>query len=220
MSARLEIQKLIAGVDEAGRGPLAGPVVAAAVILDPQHPLPGLKDSKLLSEKKREQLLLLIQENALAWAVGRASVEEIDQLNILQASLLAMQRAVAALQWVPELALIDGNRCPANLPCPARAIIGGDQTVPAISAASIIAKVTRDREMLDWHVQFPQYGFARHKGYGTQAHLEALSAYGPSPIHRHSFAPVSEMLRRASQTLRADNASPGIPEEPPLAHSE
>jgi len=186
-------QKYIAGVDEVGRGPLAGPVVAAAVILDPNRPIVGLKDSKLLSEKKREHLFILIQQNALAWAVGYATVEEIDTLNILQAALLAMQRAVAGLQLAPEFALIDGNRCPQHLPCAAQAIIGGDRTVPAISAASIIAKVTRDREMLVWHEKYPQYGFKQHKGYGTREHLSALSAHGPSNIHRRSFAPVAAL---------------------------
>lgn len=186
----VEKQKIIAGVDEVGRGPLAGPVVAGAVILDPNRPIPGLKDSKQLSEKKREQLFSMIQESALAWSIGRATVEEIDQLNILQASLLAMQRAIAALTNCPDLALIDGNRCP-SLSCEAQAIIGGDRKIPEISAASIIAKVTRDREMLVLHEKFPEYGFNQHKGYPTQQHLDALRQHGPSLIHRRSFAPVA-----------------------------
>jgi ribonuclease HII len=183
-------EKWVAGVDEVGRGPLAGPVVAAAVILHPDRPIEGLKDSKKLSEKKREELFWLIQERALAWSIGQASVEEIDRINILQASLLAMQRAVAGLRQVPDLALVDGNQCPV-LACETQAIIRGDQTVAAISAASIIAKVTRDREMVLWDQKFPQYGFAKHKGYGTGQHLAALSAHGPSLIHRRSFAPVA-----------------------------
>jgi ribonuclease HII len=187
---RLVTEQWIVGIDEAGRGPLAGPVVAAAVILDPQRPIVGLQDSKLLSEKKREYLFTLIQEQALAWAVGEASVEEIDHLNILQASLLAMQRAVAALKITPTKALVDGNRCP-DLPCQAEAIIEGDKKIPAISAASIIAKVTRDHEMRRLDKKFPHYGFAQHKGYGTRLHLAALAEHGPSRIHRLSFAPVA-----------------------------
>lgn len=190
--SRKRVEKIIAGVDEAGRGPLAGPVVAAAVILDPQHVIPGLNDSKLLSEKKREQLFLLIKEHALAFAVAKASVEEIDRLNILQASLLAMQRAVAQLQLLPQLALIDGKHSP-NLSCACQTIIQGDQKIPAISAASIVAKVVRDDEMRSWDKQFPQYGFAAHKGYGTSQHLKALSLHGPCSIHRRSFAPVAKL---------------------------
>src|SRR6185312_3434337 len=181
----------IAGVDEAGRGPLAGPVVAAAVILSPTIHIPDLMDSKQLTEKKREELFDLIYAHALAVGVGRADVEEIDRINILQASLLAMKRAVENLTITPHLALIDGNCCP-KLSCEAKAIIRGDATEPAISAASIIAKVTRDREMLQWDVQFPQYGFAQHKGYGTAMHSERLKLHGPSVIHRRSFAPVRE----------------------------
>ena len=187
-------QKYIAGVDEAGRGPLAGPVFAAAVILNPKRPIRGLKDSKLLSEKKREYLYRLIQERALAWSVAHASVEEIDALNILQASLLAMQRAIATLSIQPDLTLIDGNRCPSNLVGEVRAVIAGDRTVPAISAASIIAKVTRDREMRIWHEQFPQYGFDQHKGYATPEHLDALKTHGPTLIHRRSFEPVAVLI--------------------------
>lgn len=187
--------QLIAGVDEAGRGPLAGPVFAAAVILDPAKPIDGLTDSKLLTSKKREQLFTLIQTTAKAWTIARADVHEIDEINILQASLLAMQRAVEALNIKPELALIDGNKCP-QLFCPTKAIIGGDKTVPEISAASILAKVARDAEMLILDQQYPDYGFAQHKGYGTKQHLIALKKFGASPIHRRSFAPVQEVLHR------------------------
>jgi ribonuclease HII len=186
--------KFVAGVDEVGRGPLAGPVVAAAVILDPDRPIAGLADSKLLSEQKREELQILIEERAIAWAVGRAEIEEIDQINILQASLLAMRRAVLALRPQPEFALIDGNRCPI-LPCPAEAIIKGDLTVAAISAASILAKVSRDREMVELDRQYPGYGFASHKGYPTKAHLTALAMLGITPIHRRSFGPVKKYVQ-------------------------
>ena len=188
-----DTEKLSAGVDEAGRGPLAGPVIAAAVILNPAKPIAGLADSKMLSEKKREILATIIQEQALAWALGRAEVEEIDNINILQASLLAMQRAVEKLIIKPELALIDGNKCPV-LNCKTQAVIQGDKTVPAISAASILAKVTRDKEMLLLHEQYPQYGFAKHKGYGTKIHLDALHQFGVSAIHRRSFAPVRQIV--------------------------
>lgn len=186
--------QLIAGVDEVGRGPLAGPVVAAAVILDPKRPIEGLADSKALSEKRREELAVLIREQALAWALGRAENEEIDQINILQASLLAMRRAVLALRPGPEFALVDGNRCP-DLPCPADAIIKGDATVAVISAASILAKVSRDREMITMDQQYPGYGFASHKGYPTKAHLLALSTLGVTPIHRRSFGPVKKYVQ-------------------------
>ncbi|MCE3238099.1 MAG: rnhB [Gammaproteobacteria bacterium] len=182
---------MIAGIDEAGRGPLAGPVYAAAVILNPEKPVVGLTDSKLLNAKQRESLFILIQEHALAWAVGYAEVEEIDRLNILQATLCAMQRAVAALAIIPQLALIDGNTSP-KLSCETKTIIGGDLIEPAISAASIVAKVMRDREMQRLDEQFPQYGFAQHKGYGTKAHLLALKKHGPSCVHRRSFAPVAK----------------------------
>lgn len=182
--------KMIAGVDEAGRGPLAGPVIAAAVILDPAHPIEGLADSKKLSHQHRERLFQLIRERALAWSVARATVTEIDSLNILQATLLAMRRAVQKLSLLPELALIDGNRCP-PLSCPAQAIVKGDETEPAISAASIVAKVLRDRIMLLLDRKYPQYGFSSHKGYPTAAHIHALSLHGPSRVHRLSFAPVS-----------------------------
>ncbi|WP_338055859.1 ribonuclease HII [Sulfurivermis fontis] len=184
---------LVAGVDEVGRGPLAGPVVTAAVILDPARPIDGLADSKKLSEKRREALAELIKERALAWAIGRAEVEEIDRLNILQATLLAMQRAVASLDPAPQHALIDGNRCP-KLPCTAEAIIQGDGKVPVISAASILAKVTRDREMVEMDALYPGYGLAGHKGYPCKAHIEALERLGPTPIHRRSFGPVKKLL--------------------------
>lgn len=181
------------GVDEAGRGPLAGPVVAAAVILDPARPIAGLADSKKLSAARREKLAVEIRAKALAWCVAEASVAEIDTLNILQATLLAMQRAVAGLAVQPGEALIDGNRCP-KLAVPARAIVGGDATVAAISAASILAKTTRDAGLLVLHAAYPQYGFDRHKGYGTAEHLAALREHGPTPHHRKSFAPVREQL--------------------------
>ena len=184
---------LIAGVDEVGRGPLAGPVVTAAVILDPQRPIAGLADSKVLSEKRREALFDEIREKALCWAIGRCEVEEIDELNILQATMLAMQRAVAGLDPVPQHVLIDGNRCPA-LPCSAEAVIGGDGSVPVISAASILAKVTRDREMVELDRQYPGYGLAGHKGYPTKAHVQALAELGVTPIHRRSFGPVRRFL--------------------------
>lgn len=182
----------VAGVDEAGRGPLCGPVYAAAVILDPSRPINGLNDSKKLSEKKREALAPLIRERALAWAVGVATVEEIDRLNILHASMLAMRRAVEGLGVPPDEVLIDGNRVPPGLVMPARAIIGGDASEPAISAASILAKTGRDHEMMALAAFYPQYGIARHKGYPTPEHLAALRAHGPSPIHRRSFAPVAQ----------------------------
>jgi ribonuclease HII len=181
---------LIAGVDEAGRGPLAGPVIAGAVILNPAKPIAGLADSKKLTEKQREYLFELIKENALAWAVGRAESEEIDRVNILQATFLAMQRAIAGLAIAPQLALVDGNQDP-KLFCPTKTIINGDQTEPAISAASIIAKVTRDREMVNFDLQYPQYGFAKHKGYPTKLHVIALEKFGPCELHRRSYAPVA-----------------------------
>lgn len=184
----------IAGVDEAGRGPLAGPVYAAAVILDPTRPIIGLADSKVLSEKKREQLAVLIRERSLAWAIARAEVAEIDRLNILQASLLAMQRAVAELGVAPTKALVDGRDCP-ELPCQVEAIIGGDSTIPAISAASILAKVARDQELYRLDKLYPGYGFAQHKGYPTKAHLAALAELGVSPVHRRSYAPVRRHLQ-------------------------
>lgn len=186
---------LIAGVDEAGRGPLAGPVVAAAVVLDPAQPIEGLTDSKKLTERQREGLFPIIQQRALAWAIGRAEAVEIDQVNILQATFLAMQRAVASLKINPELILVDGNQLP-KFNSKTIAIIKGDLTEPAISAASILAKVTRDREMLTYDSQFPQYGFAKHKGYPTKAHFAALEKHGPCSIHRRSFAPVKDIIEK------------------------
>ncbi|ACT12005.1 ribonuclease HII [Pectobacterium aroidearum] len=183
----------IAGVDEVGRGPLVGAVVTAAVILDPTRPIVGLADSKQLSEKRRLALYDEIKEKALAWSLGRAEPEEIDQLNILHATMLAMQRAVAGLAVVPDFVLIDGNRCPA-LPMPSQAVVKGDSRVAEISAASIMAKVTRDREMVELDERFPAYGFAQHKGYPTAFHLEKLAALGATEFHRRSFAPVKRAL--------------------------
>ena len=179
----------VCGVDEAGRGPLAGAVFAAAVILDIERPILGLADSKKLSEKKRNYLADQIKECALAWAIAKAEAEEIDNINILQASLLAMRRAVEKLALVPSEALIDGLHCP-KLSMPCRAIVRGDCSVAEISAASILAKTARDAEMLDLHLVYPQYGFDRHKGYPTALHLEALRSHGASEVHRKSFAPV------------------------------
>jgi len=187
---------LVAGVDEAGRGPLAGPVVAAAVILDPRQPIAGLADSKKLTARRRERLFDAIRAKALCCAVAEASVEEIDRLNILQATLLAMQRAVAGLRLPPAKVLVDGNRLP-RLAMRAEAVVGGDARVAAISAASILAKVTRDRWCVEVDAQWPQYGFAAHKGYGTAAHLAALQAHGPCALHRRSFAPVAAALAQA-----------------------
>lgn len=184
---------LVCGIDEAGRGPLAGPVVAAAVILDPVRPIAGLNDSKKLSEKRREALAVEIREKALAWAVAEASVEEIDQLNILHATFLAMQRAVAALTVAPERAMVDGNRGP-KLPIPVEAVVKGDGKIASIAAASILAKTVRDAGMLALHAAYPQYGFDRHMGYPTAAHFAALEAHGASPVHRRSFAPVAKQL--------------------------
>ena len=187
--------RYIAGVDEVGRGPLAGPVVTAAVVLDPAHPIEGLADSKALTEKRRERLFDEICEKALCWALGRAEVAEIDALNILQATMLAMRRAVLALDPAPQHVLVDGNRCP-DLPCSAEAIIKGDGSVPVISAASILAKVSRDREMQQLDAAYPGYGLAGHKGYPTKAHMAALAELGVTPIHRQSFAPVRKLLRK------------------------
>ena len=185
---------LVAGVDEAGRGPLAGPVVAAAVILDDLHPIKGLRDSKQLTALRRERLFDLIMARALCVAIAEASAEEIDRLNILQATMLAMQRAVARLRLPPALVLVDGNRVP-PLAMQARAIVQGDAKVAAISAASIVAKVHRDRWCAELHQRYPAYGFGGHKGYPTAAHLKALRELGPCPEHRRSFAPVREALR-------------------------
>jgi ribonuclease HII len=184
---------LTCGVDEAGRGPLAGPVFAAAVILRPEVPIDGVADSKKLSAAKRERIAEAIRANALAWAIAQASVEEIDRMNILRATLLAMRRAVQSLAVTPDLALIDGLHCP-QLDFPVRAVVRGDATIAAISAASILAKTARDAEMLRLHRLFPQYGLDRHKGYPTAAHLAALRRFGASAIHRKSFAPVREAL--------------------------
>lgn len=185
---------LIAGVDEAGRGPLAGSVVAAAVILDHQCPIIGLNDSKKLTEKKREQLFSEITQSALAYGIGSASAAEIDELNILQASLLAMRRAIEQLAINPDEIWIDGTHCPSQLKIPSKAIVGGDALIPAISAASILAKVTRDRQLQLLDQQYPEYGFARHKGYPTAAHRAAIAQYGVLPIHRRSYAPVRRLL--------------------------
>ncbi|HCG7306042.1 TPA: ribonuclease HII [Vibrio parahaemolyticus] len=185
--------QLIAGVDEVGRGPLVGDVVTAAVILDPNNPIEGLNDSKKLSEKKRLALLPEIKEKALAWAVGRCSPEEIDELNILQATMVAMQRAIAGLKVQPDLVLIDGNRCP-ELPMDSQAVVKGDLRVAEISAASIIAKVVRDQEMEELDKQYPQFGFAKHKGYPTKAHFEAIEQHGVISEHRKSFKPVKKAL--------------------------
>ncbi len=203
------VEELVAGVDEVGRGPLCGPVVTAAVILDPARPICGLNDSKLLTEARREALFDEIREKALAWCVGRAEVHEIDSLNILHATMLAMQRAVEGLSVLPRLALIDGNRCP-RLAVPSAPVIKGDSQVPAIAAASILAKVSRDREMGVMDGLYPDYGMAAHKGYSTPQHLDALKRLGPTPIHRHSFAPVREAAllfssRQASAALETQN---------------
>ncbi len=186
---------LLAGVDEAGRGPLAGPVIAAAVILDPRRPIDGLRDSKQLSAARRAALAGRIRSEALAWALGRAEAAEIDRLNILQATLLAMQRAVAALEPAPQRVQVDGNRAP-RLACPVETVVKGDASIPAIAAASILAKVVRDEEMEELEAQYPGYGFARHKGYPTRAHIESLQRLGPCPQHRLSFAPVRDCLQK------------------------
>lgn len=183
----------IAGVDEAGRGPLAGPVVAAAVILDPGNPIEGLADSKKLSAKKRAALELLIKERSLSWALGRAEIDEIEELNILHASMLAMKRAIESLDMMPGMVLIDGNRCP-DIKMQSRAIIKGDQRVEAISAASILAKESRDREMIQLDEEFPGYGFSVHKGYPTKSHIQALEDIGVSSVHRRSYGPVRRIL--------------------------
>lgn len=193
----------LAGVDEAGRGPLAGPVAAAAVILDPSRRIRGLRDSKVMAPRQREDVAAVIRERALCWAVGEASVEEIDQINILQATLLAMRRAVEALQPCAEYALIDGNQLPL-LAVPARAVIGGDASEPAISAASILAKTHRDAQMRAFDATHPGYGFAEHAGYATPAHLASLRRLGPCVLHRRSFAPVRELL---DGSVRRDGAS-------------
>ncbi len=189
-----KIARISAGTDEVGRGPLAGEVVAAAVILDPQRPIQGLADSKQLTERKRLDCYARIMDQARAWAVARASVAEIEQLNIMQASLLAMHRAVAALSLQPDFVYVDGNRCP-QWSYPSQAIVKGDALVPCIAAASVIAKVTRDREMQECDEFYPGYGFARHKGYPSPEHLAALKRLGPCLIHRRTFRPVADMLK-------------------------
>ena len=186
----------ICGVDESGRGPLAGPVFAACVMLHPARPIQGLADSKTLSKQERDRLTLIIKEYSLAWAIGFASVKEIDRMNILQATLLAMKRAVKALSLVPARVLVDGNQSP-RLSCPVTAIVRGDSLIPEISAASIIAKTARDAQMVALHRRFPYYGFDRHKGYSTERHLEALRVHGVSVVHRRSFAPVRELIGEA-----------------------
>ncbi len=185
---------LIAGVDEAGRGPLAGPVAVAAVILDPTRPIDGLDDSKKLTEARREALAPVIRERALAWHIEFVEADEIDHLNILQATLAGMRRALFGLSIPPTLARIDGNRLPKDLPCPAEALIGGDALDTAIMAASILAKTARDARLRDLDLEFPQYGFARHKGYPSPGHLAALREHGPCPAHRRSYAPVRRAL--------------------------
>lgn len=185
--------RLLAGIDEVGIGPLAGPVVAAAVILKGCCRIDGLADSKTLSAKQRETLAEVVKQNAIAWALGRAEVEEIDRINVLRAALLAMERAVAALPMAPTHAVVDGIHAPA-LPCPVRTVIRGDATVPVISAASILAKVARDAEMQQLDALYPGYAFATHKGYSTPAHFAALARLGPCPIHRRSFEPVRRLL--------------------------
>ena len=191
---------LVAGVDEAGRGPLAGDVIAGAVILDPARPVAGLRDSKKLSRARRAQLAAAVREAALAWAIGRASVAEIDRLNILQASLLAMRRAVQALATAPQFVLVDGNRCP-QWQLPSLAVVGGDDLVAAISAASVLAKVERDAEMVALDARYPGYGFAAHKGYPTAEHIAALRRLGASPVHRRSFAPVRAAVAQCALEL-------------------
>lgn len=191
----LSTDPLTAGIDEAGRGPLAGPLVVAAVVLDPARRINGIADSKQLTQVERENLYERITARAIAWSVIVVEVEEIDRVNIFQATMLGMRRALLALQPCPEIALIDGNRLPPDLPCTARAIIGGDDSEPAIGAASIIAKVTRDRMMCALDAHYPHYGFARHKGYSTPEHFEALRLHGPCVLHRRSFAPVRATMQ-------------------------
>ncbi len=200
--------ELVAGVDEVGRGPLCGAVVTAAVILDPLRPIEGLNDSKKLTQARREALFPLIQEQALAWCIARAEVAEIDELNILHATMLAMQRAVAGLSVRPDRVLVDGNRCPI-LPMPSEPVIKGDARVPAIAAASILAKVARDREMVELDMIYPGYGLASHKGYPTPEHLQALRSLGATVLHRRSFAPVREALGVVVEQME-DESAPAI----------
>jgi ribonuclease HII len=187
---------IVCGIDEVGRGPLAGPVATAAVILDPARPIAGLNDSKKLTERRRNALAEEIRDKALAWSLGRAEVAEIDEINILQATFLAMRRAVEGLAIAPAEALVDGDKIPPGLACPARAIVGGDGSEACISAASILAKVARDAEMVELDQQYPGYGLAGHKGYPTKAHMDALQLLGVTPIHRRSFAPVRRRLEQ------------------------
>ena len=195
------VRELICGVDEAGRGPLAGAVFAGCVVLDPAHPIDGLADSKTLSARQRESLAAIIQARAQAWSIASASVEEVDRLNILWATMLAMKRAVESLGVAPTQVLVDGNRCP-DLLYPSQAIVNGDALVQEISAASILAKVARDAHMLQLHQQYPDYGFDKHKGYPTRDHIRALQTHGASPVHRRSFAPVRGVI---------GGATPGAP---------
>ena len=199
VSLEAKVDTITAGVDEAGRGPLAGPVVAAAVVLNELYPIDGLADSKILSAPRREALAVQIRAHAAAWALGMASVEEIDRLNILQATLLAMQRAVQGLGITPELVLVDGNRAP-RLSCPVRTVVRGDALIKSISAASILAKVARDAILQSLDGEYPGYGFAVHKGYPTAAHQRALETLGPSPVHRRSFSPVRRLLENKKYT--------------------
>lgn len=192
--------QLVCGVDEAGRGPLAGPVYAAAVILDPKRSIRGLADSKVLSEKKRTELAVKIKQRALAWSIASSSVEEIDQINILQASLLAMKRAIETLHLLPHQVLVDGLHCP-RIAIPAEAIVDGDSKIASISAASILAKTARDEEMCRLHALYPEYDFAKHKGYSTRDHLLRLQTHGVCPIHRRSYAPVRELLSLEAEIL-------------------
>ncbi|MBC3880077.1 ribonuclease HII [Undibacterium sp. LX40W] len=192
----IDENEVICGVDEAGRGPLAGPVTAAAVILDPRRPIEGLRDSKKLSETQRDALAIEIKEKALAWSIAECSEQEIDDLNILQATMLAMRRAVEGLKITPSLALIDGNRCPV-MPVRSEAIVKGDDKVPAISAASILAKTARDHLLAKLHEQYPQYALDQHKGYPTALHLARLKEFGVSPIHRKSYGPVKALLKES-----------------------
>ena len=207
---------LVAGVDEAGRGPLAGPVTAAAVVLDPRRPVPGLADSKVLSPPVRERLAKAIRARARGFAVASASVREIETLNILQATLLAMKRAVEALPVPPSRVLVDGNQVP-DLDCEVRGIVAGDATVPEIAAASILAKVERDREMRALDRRYPEYGFAGHKGYPTRAHRQALLRHGPCPAHRRNFAPVRRAMDgdQAEPGAGREEAGSGLPGTPP-----
>ncbi|HZV62735.1 MAG TPA: ribonuclease HII [Methylophilaceae bacterium] len=192
--------QLVCGVDEAGRGPLAGPVYAAAVILDPKRSIRGLADSKVLSEKQRTELAAKIKQRALAWSIASSSVEEIDQINILQASLLAMKRAIETLHLLPHQVLVDGLHCP-RIAIPAEAIVDGDSKIASISAASILAKTARDEEMCRLHALYPEYDFAKHKGYSTRDHLLRLQTHGVCPIHRRSYAPVRELLSLEAEIL-------------------